>query len=128
VVSLSEDDGLITYVGKNESGQIVELEEVELNHRIHFNKPQDRLFIGADPMIATGHSLVAAVRLLCQHGVPLTHISVMALVVSPEGLAVFHQAYPHIPVYAAALDRTLDPHAYIRPGLGDAGDRLFGTL
>jgi len=50
VVSLSEDDGLITYVGKNESGQIVELEEVELNHRIHFNKPQDRLFIGAcDP-------------------------------------------------------------------------------
>ena len=90
-------------------------------------EPEGRLFILVDPMLATGHSAVAAVDVLNRKGVPDSQIRFMALVVAPEGMRVFRDAHPDIPVYAAALDDHLDDHAYIVPGLGDAGDRLFGT-
>jgi uracil phosphoribosyltransferase len=90
-------------------------------------EPEGRLFILVDPMLATGHSAVAAVDILNRKGVPDSQIRFMALVVAPEGMRVFRDAHPDIPVYAAALDDHLDDHAYIVPGLGDAGDRLFGT-
>ena len=90
-------------------------------------EPEGRLFILVDPMLATGHSAVAAVDILNRKGVPDSQIRFMALVVAPEGMRVFRDAHPDIPVYAAALDDRLDDHAYIVPGLGDAGDRLFGT-
>jgi uracil phosphoribosyltransferase len=90
-------------------------------------EPEGRLFILVDPMLATGHSAVAAVDLLNRNGVPDARIRLMALVAAPEGMAVFRDAHPDIPVYAAALDERLNEHAYIVPGLGDAGDRLFGT-
>lgn len=90
-------------------------------------EPEGRLFILVDPMLATGHSAVAAVDILNRKGVPDSQIRFMALVVAPEGMRVFRAAHPDIPVYAAALDDHLDDHAYIVPGLGDAGDRLFGT-
>lgn len=90
-------------------------------------EPEGRLFILVDPMLATGYSAVAAVDLLNRRGVPDARIRLMALVAAPEGMTVFRNAHPEIPVYAAALDDRLDEHAYIVPGLGDAGDRLFGT-
>lgn len=87
----------------------------------------DRTFIVCDPMIGTGNSAVHAVDVLKQRGVDGAHIRFLALVASPEGVAVFAGAHPDVPVYVAALDDHLDAHAYIVPGLGDAGDRLFGT-
>jgi uracil phosphoribosyltransferase len=89
--------------------------------------PEGRIFIVVDPMLATGHSATHAVNLLNQHGVDDASIRFMALVVAPEGMEVFAAAHPRVPVFAAALDHHLDANAYIVPGLGDAGDRLYGT-
>ncbi len=86
-----------------------------------------RLFIITDPMLATGHSAALAVKILLERGVPRDKILFLALVVAPEGMRVFQAEYPEIPVYAAALDSHLDGNAFIVPGLGDAGDRLYGT-
>ena len=90
-------------------------------------EPEGRLFILCDPMLATGYSAVAAVDILNRRGVADANIRLMALVAAPEGMRVFAEAHPGIAVYAAALDEYLNDHAYIVPGLGDAGDRLFGT-
>lgn len=89
--------------------------------------PAGRLFILVDPMLATGHSAVHAVDVLNRHGVDDSQIRFMALVSAPEGVRTFHAAHPNVPVYTAALDSHLNENAYIVPGLGDAGDRLFGT-
>ncbi len=78
-----------------------------------------------DPMLATGGSAVAAVSLLHSRG--CRDIRLICLVAAPEGLRKLHEEHPQLPVYAAALDRELDDRGYILPGLGDAGDRLFGT-
>jgi uracil phosphoribosyltransferase len=85
----------------------------------------ERLVIVVDPMVATGHSAAAAVSRLKQAGV--SQISFACLIAAPEGLAVLAGAHPGLAIYAAAIDRQLDDHGYIRPGLGDAGDRLYGT-
>jgi uracil phosphoribosyltransferase len=85
----------------------------------------ERLVIIVDPMLATGHSAVAAVDRVKQAGV--TQILFACLVGAPEGLEVLTGAHPDVPVHVAAIDRGLDDHGYIRPGLGDAGDRLYGT-
>jgi uracil phosphoribosyltransferase len=85
----------------------------------------DRDVIVADPMLATGHSAVAAVGRLAALG-PRS-IRFVCLVAAPEGLRHFHARHPGVRVYAAAVDDHLDAHGYIVPGLGDAGDRLFGT-
>jgi uracil phosphoribosyltransferase len=90
-------------------------------------EPEGRTFIICDPMLATGYSAVAAVDILNRRGVSDADIRFLALVAAPEGMRVFTSAHPTIPVYAAALDDHLNDHAYIVPGLGDAGDRLFGT-
>lgn len=87
----------------------------------------ERTFILCDPMVATGNSAVHAVDVLVRRGVPPQRILFLALVAAPEGVAVFQQAHPDVKLYVAALDSHLDPDAYIVPGLGDAGDRLFGT-
>jgi uracil phosphoribosyltransferase len=86
---------------------------------------EDRLCIVVDPMLATGHSAAAAVQKLKDAGAKA--IKFVCLLAAPEGVATFTAAHPDVPVFAAAVDRQLDDHAYIRPGLGDAGDRLFGT-
>lgn len=78
-----------------------------------------------DPMLATGGSVVEAVRRLKAAGA--RRLCVVSLVAAPEGVERLAAAYPDVPVVAAALDRALDENAYIRPGLGDAGDRVFGT-
>jgi uracil phosphoribosyltransferase len=89
--------------------------------------PAGRIFILVDPMLATGYSAVHAVDVLNKHGVADSQIRFMALVSAPEGVEVFHRHHPDVPVFTAALDSHLDANSYIVPGLGDAGDRLFGT-
>ncbi len=88
---------------------------------------EGRTFLVCDPMLATGNSAVHAVDVLIKRGVAAKDIRFMALVAAPEGVAVFAAAHPTIPVYVAGLDSHLNAHAYIVPGLGDAGDRIFGT-
>ena len=88
---------------------------------------EGRVFILVDPMLATGNSAVHAADVLNRHGVADQDIRFMALVSAPEGVQQFHRSHPEIPVYTAALDSHLNEDAYIVPGLGDAGDRLFGT-
>jgi uracil phosphoribosyltransferase len=85
----------------------------------------DRDAIVVDPMLATGNSAVAAVDRLKE--TRPKSIRFVCLLAAPEGLAHFHAAHPDVPVYTASIDRQLDAHGYILPGLGDAGDRLFGT-
>jgi len=85
----------------------------------------DRLVILVDPMLATGNSAVAAAARLKQAGV--TAMKFVCLIAAPEGIETFTAAHPDVAVFAGAIDRELDDHGYIRPGLGDAGDRFYGT-
>ena len=85
----------------------------------------DRLVILVDPMLATGHSASAAAARLKQAGV--TAMKFVCLLAAPEGIATFTAEHPDVPVFTGAVDRQLDSHGYIRPGLGDAGDRFYGT-
>lgn len=87
--------------------------------------PANRTFIVVDPMLATGGSAIAAVDLVQRHGAE--DVRFLCLVAAPEGVRAMLAAHPEVAIYAAALDRGLDDRGFIRPGLGDAGDRLFGT-
>jgi uracil phosphoribosyltransferase len=78
-----------------------------------------------DPMLATGHSAAAAVTRLKERGA--RSIRFLCLLAAPEGLASFHAAHPDVPVITASIDERLNDHGYIVPGLGDAGDRMYGT-
>ena len=86
-----------------------------------------RTFIVVDPMVATGYSGAHAVDVLKKRGVPGDSIRFMALVAAPEGVEVFSKLHPDVDLYVASLDDHLNENAYIVPGLGDAGDRIFGT-
>lgn len=79
-----------------------------------------------DPMLATGGSAVAAIQYLKDR--EAANIRLSCIVAAPEGVALLEKAHPDVPVYAAVLDRELNKHGYILPGLGDAGDRIYGTL
>ena len=85
----------------------------------------ERRVIVVDPMLATGNSAVAAVQRLKDTGAKA--IKFVCILAAPEGLAHFEEQHPDVPVFTAAIDERLDEHGYIVPGLGDAGDRLFGT-
>lgn len=85
----------------------------------------DRRIIVTDPMLATGGSAAAAISLLKEKGAK--DIQLMCLVAAPEGVEVVNKAHPDVRIYVAALDEKLNDHGYILPGLGDAGDRIFGT-
>jgi len=87
--------------------------------------PEMRRFLVVDPMLATGGSASAAIAGLKERGA--RRITLMCLVAAPEGVRALEKAHPDVPVYAAVLDRELNDVGYILPGLGDAGDRLFGT-
>src|SRR5882757_7751835 len=94
----------------------------------YFKAPQDlsdRTVILMDPMLATGNSAVAAAALLKTRGA--RDIRFVCLLAAPEGIAHFQNEYPDIPIWTAAVDEKLNDHGYIVPGLGDAGDRMFGT-
>jgi uracil phosphoribosyltransferase len=94
----------------------------------YFKAPTDlgeRLVIAVDPMLATGNTAIAAIDRLKEHGA--SELRFVCLLASPVGLANFHKHHPEVPVWTAAIDRELTDHGYIVPGLGDAGDRLYGT-
>ena len=86
----------------------------------------ERDVIVVDPMLATGNSAVAAVQQLKDKSAPKS-IKFMCLLAAPEGVKTMQAAHPDVDIYTAAVDRELDSHGYILPGLGDAGDRIFGT-
>ncbi len=86
---------------------------------------EEREFILVDPMLATGGSAVEAINALKKRGAK--NIKFMCLIAAPEGVEVIQEAHPDVDIYIAALDEKLNDHGYIIPGLGDAGDRLFGT-
>ncbi|MGP3699306.1 uracil phosphoribosyltransferase [Rhodobacter sp. NSM] len=86
---------------------------------------EDRLVIAVDPMLATGNSSVAAIDLLKEKGAK--NIRFLCLLAAPEGIARMKEAHPDVPIVTAAVDEMLNDHGYIVPGLGDAGDRMFGT-
>ena len=85
----------------------------------------DAQVILVDPMLATGGSAIVGIDILKREGA--RKIQFLCLVAAPEGVAAFSDVHPDVPIYAAALDRELNDHGYILPGLGDAGDRIFGT-
>jgi uracil phosphoribosyltransferase len=94
----------------------------------YFKAPEDidqRLVIVMDPMLATGNSAAAAVTRLKEHGAK--NLRLMTLLSAPEGIATFQRAHPDVQIWTAAIDSHLNDHGYIIPGLGDAGDRMFGT-
>ena len=94
----------------------------------YFKAPEDivnRLIIVVDPMLATGHSAIAAIDKLKERGA--TNIRFLCLLAAPEGIKRFTEADPDVDVFTASIDERLDEKGYIVPGLGDAGDRMYGT-
>ena len=94
----------------------------------YFKVPEDihdRLVIVVDPMLATGNSAAAALSRLKEMGV--SSLKLVCILAAPEGIAAVTQAHPDVPIAVAAIDERLNDHGYIVPGLGDAGDRIFGT-
>ena len=86
---------------------------------------QDRVVILFDPMLATGNSAIAAVDRLKDSNA--RNLKMACLLAAPEGIEAFHTVHPEVPIFAAAIDQRLNDHGYIVPGIGDAGDRLYGT-
>ncbi len=123
-------DGLLTLVPVARVGHIGLYRDPETHLPVEYycKLPPNidrRLVIVVDPMLATGGSASDALKLLKEKG--CTDIRLMCLVAAPEGVAKVQADHPDVNIYVAALDEKLNDHAYIVPGLGDAGDRLFGT-
>ena len=123
-------DGLLRVVPNARVGHVglyrepATLQAVEYYYKMPADMAE-RDVIAVDPMLATGHSAVAAIEKLKSAG-PRS-IKFLCLLAAPEGIATLHAAHPDVPIYTAAVDRQLNDHGYILPGLGDAGDRIFGT-
>jgi len=100
------------------------LQPVEYYAKFPQTLPQARVIL-VDPMLATGGSAIVGIDILKREGAQ--KIQFLCLVAAPEGVDAFSKAHPDVPIYTAALDRELNEHGYILPGLGDAGDRIFGT-
>jgi len=124
-------DGLLELVPSARVGHIGVFRDPDthepVEYMVRLPDTQERTFILCDPMVATGNSAVHAIDVLKKRGVADEQILFLALVAAPEGVQVVQDAHPNVKVYVASLDSHLDAHAYIVPGLGDAGDRIFGT-
>ena len=123
-------EGILSLVPSAKIGHIgLYRDEVTHEPHVYFCKLTDnigeRLVILPDPMLATGGSAIQAVDLIKSNG--CCHIKFMCLIAAPEGLEALQKAHPDIDIYVGNLDKGLDENAYIVPGLGDAGDRIFGT-
>lgn len=123
-------DGLLDLVPAARVGHIglyrdpETLEAVEYYFKVP-GRLEDRMLVVVDPMLATGNSAVAATARLKEAGA--RNVKFLCLLAAPEGVAAFRAAHPDVPVFTAAIDDRLNDHGYIVPGLGDAGDRLYGT-
>ena len=123
-------DGLVELIPSARIGHIGVYRDEHhrpVEYLVRLPDTNERTFILCDPMVATGNSAVYAVDVLKKRGVTDDQILFLALVAAPEGVEVFHKAHPDVKLYVASLDSNLNDHAYIVPGLGDAGDRIFGT-
>lgn len=123
-------DGLLELVPSARVGHIGLYRDPEtlIPVEYYLKFPEDlgtRQSIIVDPMLATGHSAVAAIDRVKDQDA--TDIKFLCLIASPEGIATVQEAHPDVPIYTAAIDRELNDHGYILPGIGDAGDRIFGT-
>lgn len=123
-------DGLLELVPSARVGHIGLYRDPEqlIPVEYYLKFPEDlatRRVIIVDPMLATGHSAVAAIGRVKDEDV--SDIKFLCLVASPEGIETVREAHPDVQIYAAAIDRELNEHGYILPGIGDAGDRIFGT-
>ena len=123
-------DGILTLVPNAKIGHIGLYRDPETHLPVEYYcklpvDAEERTLIVVDPMLATGGSAVAAIQFLKDRG--CKDIKLMNLLAAPEGIKAVTDAHPDVDVYVAALDEKLNEHAYIVPGLGDAGDRLFGT-
>ena len=123
-------DGILTLIPNAKVGHIGlyrdpdTLEPVEYYCKLP-DDIENRDVIVLDPMLATGGSAIAAVTFLKQYGA--NNIKFMCIIAAPEGLNQLHEAHPDVEIFCAALDKQLNDHGYIMPGLGDAGDRIYGT-
>lgn len=99
-----------------------------VEYLVRLPRDLNRPIFVVDPMVATGHSTAEAVNILIKHGAKIQDIRAVCLIAAPEGVAYVHSVHPDLQIFTAALDERLNEKAYIVPGLGDAGDRLFGTL
>lgn len=123
-------DGILTLVPNAKVGHIGLYRDPETHKPVEYYcklpvDAQERTLIVVDPMLATGGSAVAAIQFLKDRG--CKDIKLMNLIAAPEGVKTVTEAHPDVEIYIASLDERLNEHAYIVPGLGDAGDRLFGT-
>ena len=123
-------DGMLDLVPSARVGHIGLYRDPETLQAVQYylKLPDDvseRLCILVDPMLATGHSAAMAIGRLREAGV--AHLRLACLLAAPEGVGLLATQHPQVRIFAAGLDRALDAHGYIRPGLGDAGDRLYGT-
>lgn len=128
---LAMADGFLDLIPSARVGHIgLYRDEVTKLPKEYFAKipdPTGRLIIVVDPMLATGNSSAYAIELLKKRGIQEKDMRLVSLVSAPEGLRNFCQKHPEVKVFTAAIDRQLNEKAYILPGLGDAGDRLYGT-
>lgn len=98
-----------------------------VDYLLRLPKNMDRPVFLLDPMLATGHSSLRAAEILIEKGAKESDITCVFLIAAPEGLALFQNRFPNMHIHVAAVDSHLNEHAFIVPGLGDAGDRLLGT-
>ena len=123
-------DGMLTLIPSAKVGHVGLYRDPETLDPVEYycKMPGDiaeREVIVLDPMLATGGSAAAAIGFIKKHGV--THIRLMNILACPEGIARIQAEHPDVDIYCAAIDEKLNDHGYIVPGLGDAGDRIFGT-
>ena len=123
-------DGMLEIIPNAKVGHVGLYRDPETHEPVEYycKLPEDidkRKVIIVDPMLATGGSSIAAIDMLKQHG--CRHIHFLCIIAAPEGVKAFTEAHPDVDLYIGALDDHLNGHGYIVPGLGDAGDRIFGT-
>jgi len=128
---LALSDGLQTILPHADTGHIGLYRDHETHEPVEYlNKlPSDlnRPIFVVDPMLATGHSMIKTLDVMIDAGAKADDITIITLLCAPEGLVELRKTYPDVPLYTAAIDECLNENAYIIPGLGDAGDRYFGT-
>ena len=103
------------------------MQPVEYFVKMPSNLEERQLYV-VDPMLATGGSAIAAIDSVLERGAKIENVKFICIVAAPEGVKALQEAHPNVEIYTAALDEKLNEDAYIIPGLGDAGDRLYGTL